>query len=104
MKVDHALRDFYDDRREIRHLYETFWALLLIGFLFLALDAIIYGVVAYLFSVVFVSVVYAKSKNGFHRQFWDRMVGLDGLPTEHKRELLAEYFVTDETDLEDLEP
>ena len=103
MKVEDALRDYYDDRQEVRHYYLLFWGLLMIAFLLLALDAILYGTMAYLFSIFFLSMIYAKSKDGWHRGFWNWLVGIDGVATDRKRELLEQYRITDESDLEDLE-
>ena len=103
MKVDHALRDYYDSKRTVRMglLFHSLW--LIVVLILVAIGRVWLSFVALFMVWMYTSIVFARTDYGYNRRILDWLIGMDGPPLEAKKEALQQHFVTEESDLEDLE-
>lgn len=104
MNVDHALRDYYDSKRTVRMglIIHSLW--LILAVLLVGIGRVWLSFAALFMVWMYTSIVFARTGHGINRWIMNRLFDMDGPPLEAKREALEPYLVTDETDLEDLEP
>lgn len=105
MKVDHALRDLYDHEATLRILTLIQFLMLGVVLLAAAIDDVSVTILSLIAVIMIWSLSKATYKHGWNRRFWQYTTGgLNGVPLKEKQEKLEEYHITNETDLEDLEP